>query len=688
MTLQVSHIEKTLDDLPIVASPEKRLRNILRDLARDRLTNKERTKALDALEHRALQAGHLLGLIDVESEHYRPATKFSTTTNQVIKAVTETKVLWGDNFYEGLQRADIFLPTRLSRDSAFALRNIAKKYTIAAFRSVIEPILMQQRPAGKRQETVPLVGRRVVQTQDLKLAQIALEDSRRNSLPSVRDVKPELEESLVDGRASDDNDDNDVERPRGMNVANAHSSPPPSFYLDVHSSYPSSISDHGDHDIDNATSSHDFSDPKTKSCITALQTSVYPELNTGANKRKCQYHHLDQRTLKLQRPSDPASGPLQEDTTTLIHDLAPEKRLHGGSVDKLIKTFLPTSLIRIVETQSSERIRETISKSMRRYGSLANNGSLIANVCTNNHWIGCLYDGKCNTIGLIDSRINTVATEKSDVWVHHVSSGLVDTGLKRPTHITHEIAQQTNTWDCGLYLAVSVIRAFALKSSESGSLSLADPIDGEFYRAVFISHFTPGSVSFIDTLAGCGKTQGSAGVDISIRLTRSKADYAALKSYRISSQSALDLFTRLSDVLDRVHTQLEGDHKRFNALVLTLAESQSVAKEYDRDWVANIDDAAYTAFRDRARANLSKIECRIFDTQRAAASTKDLIGLLATLNVALDVRLAEALRAVHEAIEDARCERNEAEEELKTITARMMDLQKRTYELNQVLAEV
>ena len=64
------------------------------------------------------------------------------------------------------------------------LRSIAQKFSITDFCAAITPLLDQPRSKGKKQEEVPGVGERGVQTRDIKQTRIALQKTRAETSSS------------------------------------------------------------------------------------------------------------------------------------------------------------------------------------------------------------------------------------------------------------------------------------------------------------------------------------------------------------------------------------------------------------------------------------------------------------------------------------------------------------------------
>jgi hypothetical protein len=155
---------------------------VLLSLSQERQECQANISVADGLEIEALQSGLLLDLID--GKNYEPAKRPDNATKRTFRAIELIKEEWGRDFYATLQRNSVFLPTRLSRDSASELRRIAVAFTITKFCTAIKPLLEQPKKKGKKQERVPPHAQRVVQTSDIAAARSALEKAQEANEPS------------------------------------------------------------------------------------------------------------------------------------------------------------------------------------------------------------------------------------------------------------------------------------------------------------------------------------------------------------------------------------------------------------------------------------------------------------------------------------------------------------------------
>jgi hypothetical protein len=86
----------------------------------------------------------------IDEKNYKPAKRPDDATERTFKAIEQIKEKWGRGFYATLQQNNVFLPTRLSRDSASELCRIAEAFTITKFCTAIKPLLEQPKKKGKK----------------------------------------------------------------------------------------------------------------------------------------------------------------------------------------------------------------------------------------------------------------------------------------------------------------------------------------------------------------------------------------------------------------------------------------------------------------------------------------------------------------------------------------------------------
>jgi hypothetical protein len=169
--LDVHEIKLILDDFPSSAIAQVQFKNILGKL---RLRHRKfaPTRQDEELEAEVLQTGYLLGFIDL-NDVYWGATISANRTVQMVKRQ------WGDAFFFQLRDANVFLPSRLSRNSARILSRVSQAHGMDEFCPAIKQILsrpMRQPPRrkGQFQANVPAAGCQIVQIQNLKEAEDAL----------------------------------------------------------------------------------------------------------------------------------------------------------------------------------------------------------------------------------------------------------------------------------------------------------------------------------------------------------------------------------------------------------------------------------------------------------------------------------------------------------------------------------
>ncbi|KAH3939697.1 hypothetical protein HBH98_244250 [Parastagonospora nodorum] len=676
---------RTLDDLADLPNAKSKLEEVLHSLKGNILIAYE-------LEHEALQSGLLLDLIDINATPYKSAKEPSETTKRIFRAIEQIKYTWGNGFHSVLQQNGVFLPTRLARDGAEGLRNIAKDFTIMEFCAAIAAELNQPRNKGKNQEKAPSPGKRVVQTQDIRQAQSVLRKRKEESRSSTPDifaqeglVMKERPESPEPGEQ-----DHEVEGPRGRSSIRTYAVDESSKVS--RSSYGSSspltpsngieysgadgtktlIRQSGDHEDSSAISFDAYS-------------AAIPDISTAAgSKEKRRTDSQIHSRLKIRRISSlameatdlqvmspeslydvrdklsqevgspnpraapaiqsPSSEPLKRNDR-IIHDLSPGNRLHGSTLDKLIKTFLPPSLAVVLELDDATKTRAGVSVSTIH--GAATGTFLVGTLCLQEHWLAIVWNRHANTLSSIDSFPGYV---KSSHWVDQFSLGLVDAGCPVPMKTLLPTPQQSNSWDCGIYLVVSLLRAVAAENATSSS-STADPepIDGAFYRALFTSLFmacndagTP-----LYALFGPGDDPYDTEISIATSLKTSKKLRTCLELCEISQRSALKLFSGLGSALEKASGRIEKDVKSCDTLLSALAVSKHTIQQYCQRSVSNGNETHDNMVK-IAAATKQKAERSASQTNDATESTQKAIRHLQSLGNDLSSRrskLSDTIRA-------------------------------------------
>jgi hypothetical protein len=628
-------IRQTLDDLATSKDAKRKLEEVLRSLSQERQQCQANISVADGLEIEALQSGLLLDLID---EDYKPAKTPDDATERTFKAIEQIKVEWGRDFYATLRQNSVFLPTRLSRDSASQLRGIAKAFTITEFCTAIKPLLEQPKKKGKKQERVPPHAQRVVQISDITAARSALKKALEANEPSSIPAADPMLQLDADHRNTEDRE---IEEPRRYSSVGpqspeitpitcddlyasttassalgrednhlARDSPSTPFrvaveqeqastrsaastpvnIIDGHESHytkfvssasaPTSpdcaimgngkrkwtselpselVAKHRRKPISAVTKtdlqselldssvdeSGDASEPASRLPKLQIPPSAAPSLsppshtytpppratspsarNSNANPNKDVGGQLQIEGF-VQPKDNPQDTQRQEVNNLIVQDLAPKHKLHGSTVNELIRTFLPQSLVKVLELNDVKETRSAVSACIEN-GTMTGT-YVVGTLCSKEHWIGVVFNSELNTLSLIDSYVGHVQSQQ---WVDHFSLGLADAGCANHDRTAPQTSQQPNLWDCGIYLVVSLLRAVASEKVPSPS-PRASPawIDGPFWRIIFTNHLMAGDSARLSSSALVA-LEGSdciEGFNIATRLKRSKALSANLE---------------------------------------------------------------------------------------------------------------------------------------------------------------
>jgi len=678
-------IRRTLDNLVAQADPTKKLHEVLCSLAEDREASGARIATAHELELEALQTGLLLNLIDIDEARYRPSNKPSVATVRVWNAVKRTKSKWGEGFHAVLRKNDVYLPTRLSRDSAVELSQVARVFTIDAFCAAIRPFLDQERPKGKAQETTGQAGKRVVQTKDIREAKLVL-DKGLSSLLSESDVQTDstMSASLESSKSS--NQDFEVEQPRRYSPSSSHmnhrqslSSIWPARYNDSATS--TQLSRHHNAGASPLWKSdgHEGLTPTSDFSIIGL-------------KRKLSCSSLGEMSDKARRSASPAttetdlqdflldgaSDKEHHSTEIMVQDLSPETRIQGCTVSKLVREFVPQSLVKLLELNEASKTRAAVSTCIAN--GLQPGARLVGTLCVKGHWQGILFDSALNTLTLIDSSVGYV---DSTEWIDQFSRGVVDTGLPVPVRSDSRTPQQPNKWDCGVYLVVTLLRAFASKNAPP-SLPNANPehISGPFYRGIFIGLLNAGNDAraLSHALVPPNEDCRNKSVNIATRLKCLEAERTNLNECDTSRQSALQLFVELSSVHEIASARIQADFDQHNTLLDALAKSKSTFQHYGQRKFAN-GKKVFADFEDMATATKRKIQQSRSETKDAMEVTRSMIVRLQSLGEILSQRRAALTKTIRAQKDEARQFKKKREEELR-------DHEKKAEALRQEMADL
>jgi hypothetical protein len=752
--------ERRLDQLANTPSPRIHLDGIFSDLTQRRSKYQNKLSEVRELEIVAVQAGHLLDLFEPNDKRYQ----LSVTTNRILGAISDIKRAWGKDFFACLQRANIFLPVRLSRDSAETLRSISQTCTRDDFASVMRGILERPRSKGKLQEQVPSAGGRVVQTKDIRDAKRELQELARDSESSVGDVP--AEQSTAQDASENlelETNDNSIELPRDRILSPAPALGLRSSAMSISAipDSPFSLHDSGDHNhgephpttgstTDNTSDGttgnpgiahmekgsaasdvdpFDVSEirtPKRTAAAALSLMSPYHDI-TRDRKRKPSRDSTSDQSPKLRRSmesvwvyaevsvtgshnadkhgqmlqpgvgsmvssSPPPASPTPtelvnvnpfhhlrpEQLDVIFRDLSPMQRLHGCTVDALIKQFLSSSMIRVVELVSIHDARSTISAFLGH--SLVRDVTIAINICTQNHWFCALYNQDVNTVRLIDSSTGFLGAQQTEEWIDQITLGLCDAGSTNPTWTRSEIPQQTNSWDCGLYLVVSILRAIAYTDTTSSSHA----IDGRFFRAVFEDFFrsTPDCAKIVHALSG--PDQSDLDTDIATRLIGSRAHRVRLEACKSSAQSALELFTMLSHVLSGTLNRLEKDLEQCNALIRTLSDFKSTVQRYERKTALDTNKT-YRDVENLASESSSRVQRLLSDSRNCTSSIREITSRLTSLDEYLATRLQETTSLIKQQGQEASQVREATRQELEEVDRKRAQLKSIADQLEMLL---
>jgi hypothetical protein len=694
-------IRRTLDNLAAEADPTEKLDEVLRTLAEVREASGARIATANELELEALQTGLLLNLIDVREARYKPSKKPSKTTDRIWKAVEKIQEKWGKEFHAVLRENGVYLPTRLSRDSAVELSQVAKIFTMNAFCAAIRPSLDRERQKGKAQETTGQAGKRVVQTQDIREAKSVLKKGPPSPL-SKSDVQTNSTTSALLRSSKSRSQDLEVEQPRCYSPSSSptnhrQSSISPARYDDSATS--TQFSRH--HNVGASpvwkSDGHEGLTPTSDFSVPGLNT---PSQTTKAGvKRKLSCSSLGEMLRKTRRSASPATTELDlrnflldgandkgdHSTDIMVQDLSPGTRLQGCTVSKLVREFVPQSLVKVLELNEASKTRAAVSMCIAN--GLQPGASLVGTVCIKEHWQGILFDSALNTLTLIDSSVGYV---DSTEWIDQFSLGIVDTDLPAPVRSDSRTPQQPNKWDCGVYLVVTLLRAFASKNTPP-SLPNASPehISGPFYRGIFVDLLNAGNDAHAlsHALVPPNEDCRNKSVSIATRLKSLEAERTNLNECDTSRQSTLQLFVELSSAHEKASDRIQADFEQHNALLDALAKSKSTFQHYGQRKIAN-GKKVFADFEDMATATKRKIQQSESETKAAMETTRNMIVRLQSLGEILSQRQATLTNTIRAQKDEARQFRKKREEELRDHENKAKALRKEMADLDDALLSV
>jgi hypothetical protein len=231
---------------------------------------------------------------------------------------------------------------------------------------------------------------------------------------------------------------------------------------------------------------------------------------------------------------------------------------------------------------------------------------------------------------------------------------------------TLQIPQQSNDWDCGIYLVVSLIRAIATENDPSSSPnSRREPIDGPFYRILFtdllMAYDDARTLSHV--LVAPDDEDCNAEINIAARIRTSRKLRTSLDLCETYRQSALQLFSNLASALGKASARINTDIEKCNTLLIALADSKHTIQRYGQRSVSNGNET-HENMEKMATATKGKAQRSASLTNDAANSTQKVIARLQSLGNVLSARRAKLLDTVHAQQEEARKCRDELREQL------------------------
>jgi hypothetical protein len=221
-------------------------------------------------------------------------------------------------------------------------------------------------------------------------------------------------------------------------------------------------------------------------------------------------------------------------------------------------------------------------------------------LCINDHWVRIIFQEDHNPLRICDSFTGVIPAHQLDAFAQDVSLCLTDvTDRDAPTHDQHDTPQQPNSWDCGVYLLVSLIRMIGLSAQEIGEGDdRPQPIDGTFFRAILAEYFDPAldSVATVDAVSMPDIDHDGGGIDLKTKLLEAKAFLDRLQACEASAKLTTQLFTALGTALRKASTRLETHVRQFQILSRALAETDTFF-ELHRQFKYVVIDLLYSKLR-------------------------------------------------------------------------------------------
>lgn len=371
---------------------------------------------------------------------------------------------------------------------------------------------------------------------------------------------------------------------------------------------------------------------------------------------------------------------------SVLEDLSPARWLHGSTIHSIIRTFVPRSVLGMIEVGKDPSLRTEVDKFISRGPAVRTDFACI--LCLKQHWVGILYKGDCHTLSLTDSFHGYISPEQLQGYMRDIGLAITDTmnnGSPKTTKYT--TPQQENTFDCGVYLVMSLIREVAksnISVVESGATPI--PAQGHFFRTILRDFFcaTHDLETTFEVLLSTKMGDVDNSVAVSIRLQKNRSLVETLKGNEILGTSTIQIFKALKAVLGRERGRMATQVMQVETLAKALAESQPAFETYVQRRSAAIEEG-FRIVEDKTNATIQQLRQGITELQCAEEASCEMVSRLDSLLTGLQKVLGKTIAAIQQQEIEARELKREKEKKIMELSQELEKEKRMVSDLTTVL---
>lgn len=428
-------------------------------------------------------------------------------------------------------------------------------------------------------------------------------------------------------------------------------------------------------------------------CLVPAASSATPKISPGTPIHLVEPPVMDstiitlpsmERTIVEPNVATSTSSPTLLDSASqalILEDLRPGQLLRGSTVHALIRTFIAPTVLRKAEVRDASSIQETITTFIEHGPSDC--CDFVLPLCLNRHWVGIVYRENRNTIQLIDSSVGCIPENMLNDCLQSVSFSVSNaTGHCAPTRIRHETPQQPNSYDCGIYLLVCLVRLVAQREFAATEFKENPvPVDGAVLRAILTEVFSPAVDSLATMRRATAADVNSVSIDpaLQVRLKSLRTTLSRLQACEVSGKITRGDFAALGQVLHDNESRLEEHVKALKALSTGLAETRPLLVH--RRKRARTSEDAYGTVEADVQSSLQKLSLSLAELRSAGVAIRDIASRLQSFISTLSSFRQATRTSIEQLVEEGLLLRNNAK-------MRILDMAKRMEEEEQLVADL